>query len=155
MRAIPCRECGNRHEVANLAEAEGHALIPADTYDCPDTRTYVFHRRHGGTEALRGASPGDALDRAGYGPDGRYARDVFDRYWLAYEPPVMRGPGGYPAVLAPRATAMRILAGGHVTEAEFVTDSSEYGVWHDGGPLERRPPEFWVDQVHDACGADW
>lgn len=73
LREFPCHECGGRHEAANLAEAEGRAFIPANTYDCPDMRTYVFHRRDGGDDTLRGVDPLHAVTRAGYSwPDARW-----------------------------------------------------------------------------------
>jgi hypothetical protein len=68
---------------------------------------------------------------------------------------MLRSPAGTPCVLGPRKSAIRCLLGETVTVGEFVTDLSEYGLWSDAGPLEHRPPEFWVDQVHDACGGDW
>lgn len=55
-------------------------------------------------------------------------------------------------VFGPRTSALRALQGETVTEAELLIDLSPLGVWSDTGPLEYRPPELWVDQVHDACG---
>ena len=59
------------------------------------------------------------------------------------------------SVFGPRASAIRHLLGETVSEADLLTDASEFGVWSRGGPLEYRPPELWVDQVHDECGGDW
>lgn len=55
------------------------------------------------------------------------------------------------AVLGPRTTSIRHLLGQPITETEQLTDMSEFGLWGDYGPLATRPPELWVDRVHDAA----
>lgn len=29
------------------------------------------------------------------------------------------------------------------------------GTWSGNEPLDTRPPELWIDLVHDECGGDW
>lgn len=57
-------------------------------------------------------------------------------------------------ILGPRNSAVRALRGEEVSAMDMVTDRSPWGVWCDDGPLEERPPELWVDRIHDATG-DW
>ena len=63
-----------------------------------------------------------------------------------------KGPFRIPTVIGPRTSAIKTLLGERVTDAEVLTDLSEWGVWSNSGPLECRPPELWVDRVHDAVG---
>lgn len=57
---------------------------------------------------------------------------------------------GHRHVLGPRTSAIRYLLGEPVTNRDLIVDLSDWGEWGDGVPLERRPPELWAHQVHDA-----
>jgi hypothetical protein len=72
---FPCTECGERHQLSK-PEVECHTMIPLR--QCPNMRAYVFHWRHGEPETLRGRSPADALNRAGYGRGAVAALDYYE-----------------------------------------------------------------------------
>lgn len=58
-------------------------------------------------------------------------------------------------VCGPRNSVVQHLLGNPVTPSDLLTDTSEWGWWSASDPLEHRPPELWVDKLHDPVGGDW